>query len=168
VTTPSSPSSTTKENTGATTGPAIPTLSAWREFLATADMTLVRMAISLYGKAKLVPGYIKHPPVEWIGDDQVEAYTTSEGTLVMDIHRGKVRVDEAKREIPGLEKDLHYNQSQIAKINKELREGRLGRSGELSKFEAKASEIQEEIRIKRNLIDTAVVDRIVFNAEDCY
>lgn len=145
----------------------MPYLSEWREFLATGDMTLVRMAISLYGKAKCIPGYIKHPPVEWMGEDQIEGYTTAEGTLVIEVHRDKVRVDGAKRDLPALEKDLHYNMSQVSKINKELQEGRLGRQGDKDRFEAKASEIQENIRIKRGYIDNAIIDRTVFKIEDC-
>lgn len=130
-------------------------------------MVLVRMVISLYGKAKLVPGYLKHPPVEWVGDDQVEGYVNSEGVIILEIHKGKVKVDDARRSIPALERDLGYQQNQIGKINKELQEGRLGRRGDLDKFEAKASEIQEEIRIKKDLVDSAQVDRIEFLVEDC-
>lgn len=130
-------------------------------------MVLVRMAVSLYGKAKMVPGYIKHPPTEWIGNDQVEGYVSSEGMLILDIHRDKVKVDQAKRDKPTTEKELSYFQNQVAKINKELQEGRLGRSGDLSKLEAKVTELREECRIKADLIDNARVDRIEFAVEDC-
>lgn len=130
-------------------------------------MSLVRMAVSLFGKAKGVPGYIKHPPVEWLGNDQVEGYVNSSGELVLEIHRDKVTVDSAKLELPKLEKEVGYFQNQVSKINKELQEGRLGRKGDLDKFEAKLAEFQDEVRIKRSLIDGAVVDVIRFPSEDC-
>lgn len=130
-------------------------------------MTLVRMAISCYGKVKMVPGYLKHPSVEWIGDDQIECYSTSDGHIIIETHRNKVKVDEARREIPGLEKELQYNISQVNKINNELKEGRLGRSGDKEKFEAKVSEIRNEIKLRNDIVDTAVTDVIKFDIEDC-
>jgi hypothetical protein len=130
-------------------------------------MVLVRMGVSLYAKATLVPGAIKQPPVEWIGDDQVEGYVNSEGILVLEIHRGKIKIDDAKKKRPETERQIHYNESQIGKINKELQEGRLGRKGDLSKFEAKLSELRDEMRIATDLIDSAIVDRIEFPVEDC-
>jgi hypothetical protein len=130
-------------------------------------MTLVRMVVSLWGKAKNVPGYLKHPPVEWVGDDMIEAYTSSEGMLILEIHRNKIEVDDAKRELPKLEQELGYVQNQILKINKEIQDGRLGRKGDLSKFETRQTELREEIRIKSSLIEFAVVDRVEFPIEDC-
>lgn len=131
-------------------------------------MVLVRMGVSLYGKAKMVPGYLKHPSVEWLDDDQIEGYNTSDGTMVLEIHKDKVKVDDAKRNIPLLEKDLVYQTNQIGKINKELADGRLGRQGDLDRFETKAGELREAIREKRALVDGAEIERITFEIEDCY
>jgi hypothetical protein len=145
----------------------MPQLSAFREFLATADMVLVRKLVEAYAEAKLVPGYVKRIPVEWMGSDQVECYLSSAGTIVLEIHRDKTKVDDAKREIPRLEKELYYNRNQAQKIQKEMAEGRIGRKGDFEKFEAKVSELENEIRIKNADIDGAVVDRIEFDVEDC-
>lgn len=133
-------------------------------------MTLVRMAVGLYAKTKHVPGYLKQQTVEWTGEeqaDQVEGYTTSDGKIVLEIHRGKINIDNARKALPNLEREKAYNDNQIGKINAEIREGRLGRKGDLSKFEAKLSEVQNELRINNDLIDSAVVDRIEFLVEDC-
>jgi hypothetical protein len=105
--------------------------------------------------------------VEWVGDDMIEAYTNSEGMLILEIHRDKIEVDDAKRELPKLEQEIGYVQNQILKINKEIQDGRLGRKGDLSKFETRQTELREEIRIKSSLIEFAVVDRVEFPIEDC-
>jgi hypothetical protein len=140
-------------------------------------MVLVRMAISLYGKAKSIPGYIKQPPIEHIDEknecgrllagDQIEGHFSSEGKIVLEVHRQKTQAGDAKRDATKLESELNYFRNQISKINKELQDGRLGRKGDLDRFEAKAAELQNEIRIKNDIVDSARVERIEFLIEDC-
>lgn len=130
-------------------------------------MLHVRMMVAAREKAKLNSEYLKMTTVAHDGNDRLECYHTSEGELVLEVHFNKTKVEDTKREIPRLEEQLRYQKNVIGRINKEMENGHMGRKGDLSGFEAKAHELEQEIRTANELVKSAKVEITKFYHEDC-